>query len=211
MTGNFRAMYSRNGLGVVPRLPFLNGKSTTIQAGHPVVITTNATYTTSSYPVVRSLVAGDISASYQEGGSTAGILGFSLEDYVTTSGGVDSTQFVYSAKAGAAEPVLVIPSYHAGVPVDPTILYTKMMVALALPGVVFRGKLGGGGTTTATEALVNTKAGIDLNAGVYTVDTSESVKPLTIIGWDVNNTAYVYFEVQQTYCQLTTGVNYSSQ
>lgn len=211
MTGNFRAVYAQPGLGTIPRAAYLNGKSTTIQGGHPVVITTNATYTTASNPVVRSLVAADVSASYQEGGSTAGILGFACHDAQTTSGGVASTQFVYSLKGASAEPTLALPSYGMGQPADGNIGYTNIMVWLALPGTVFRGKLGGGGTTTASNLLVNVAAGIDISGTTYTVDTSESVKPLVIIGWDPSATGYVYFQVKAAYCQILTGVDFTSQ
>lgn len=211
MTGNMRAMYSRLGLGVVPRRGYLNGKSTTINGGDLVVMTTNATYTTASNPVVRSLVQGDINALYAQG-SAAGILGVALHDAVTTSGGVASTQFVYSAKAAAAEPVQNIPSYGMGQPADTNISYTNIMVALALPDTIFRGKLSSANSGTATMSNVYLgPAGFLISSSAFYLDTNATTKIVDIIGWDPSNTSYAFFTFLPAYCQLLTGVWYTSQ
>jgi hypothetical protein len=195
MTSNFRAMTNRI-RGIYPRKGFLNGKSTTIQGGEPVILVTDAALTTASNPVLRSVVADDI-ADFADS-PVIGFMGFALHDAVTDSSGFAGTQNVYASKASAAEPRRVIPSYGAGQPMDPNISYSTMMVALAYPGTIFRGKLKSG---TASNLLLGL-AGLDLTAGVYTVDPSATTKIFSVVGWDPSNTAYVYFEVISTYCQI---------
>lgn len=189
----------------------LNAKSETINVGDPLVLTTDSDETTGSTPVARVLLAADVSASYQEGGATAGIYGFAAASAVTDASGVASSAPAYANKLASAEPTLQVPTYGASIDVDPNIGYTRIKTFVAHPHIVFRGKLGGGGTTTASAALIGTSAGIDIASGVFTVDTSESVKPLTIVGWDQSNPAYVFFTVKPAYCQALTGVLYTSQ
>ena len=189
-----------------------NAKSSTIVYGAPVVLTTKSTLTTASNPVVRTLLAADIAAFYKEGTPVAGILGFSLADAVTDSSGVAGIQPAISGKAAAAEPILPIPTYGFGIPVDPNILYTELPVAVAIPGMVFRGKLKTGAATNLSLG----PAGIDLTSSVFTVDPSATTKILTVVGWDqlgpIGSTVNtVYFEVMPAYCQYLTSVVYSTQ
>jgi hypothetical protein len=205
MTGNLRAVTTFNGIGDPPLRPYLNAKSTTIQGGDWVVVTTAAADTTASNPVVRTLIQDDIDDLYES--PIAGVLGIAKHDAVTTSGGVASTQWVYASKAAAAEPTTAIPSYGMGQPPDPNISYTQMMVFVATPDVIYRGKLASG--QTGSNLLLGTTAGITITAALFTVDTGATTKILNIVGWDPSNTAFVYFTVQAAYCQLLTSVAYA--
>lgn len=193
----------------------LGAKSAVTNPFDPVVLTTAAAQTTSSNPVARKLLAADVTASYLEGGAKAGIYGFAGQEHYSNSSGVASTQAVPSSISAAGQPILPLPNYGAGIDADPTIGYSRLKIYLATPENVFKGKLGGGGDLTATNAHKNTKAGIDISGSgstaIYTVDTSESVKPLIIIGFDEVDPTWVYFTVDPLYCQSRTGVNYSTQ
>jgi len=190
-----------------------NAKSSTILWGEPVCISTASGLTTASNPVARTLLAADIAALYLQGSPIAGIFGFCTEEAVTSSGGVANTQTgVYSGKSASAEPISNIPSYGFGLPPDPNISYSELQIAIAYPGQVFRGALKTGTASNLSLGL----AGIDLTSSTFTVDPSATTKILNIIGWDqqvpIGGTInHVYFEVLPAYCQILTGVNYSSQ
>jgi len=208
-TGNFAADYSALNNGVPPRLGFPNGKSTTIQGGEPVVLTTASALTTASNKVVRTLLAADIAALYQDGSSNVcGILGFACHDAVTNSSGVANQQHVYSGKSALGEPTFALPSYGLGQPADTNIGYTEIMVWIADPNTVFKGKLIS--TSTASNLLIG-PAGIDLTSGVFTVAPSATTKILDIIAWDPSDTTYVWFTVKAAFCQLQTMFPYTAQ
>lgn len=206
---NFEYAYNRN--GKVPFIEYaLNAKSATVKAGDPLVRSYHADISTASNPVVRRLTAADITADYLQT-AKAGIYGFAAHDFITNSSGVPSTPTSYANKAASADPIYALPSYGSGLAVDPTISYGQAKVYVATPDMVFRGKLGGGGTTTMSNVLVGTLAGIDIAAvTTFTIDTSEPDKVIIIVGWDQIDTAYCYFSVVGEYCQALNGVNYST-
>ncbi len=193
---------------------YIGHKSAVDNVGDPLVLTTAAAETTSSYPVARKLLAADVTASYLQGGVIGGLLGFLAASYYSTSGGAPTSQPAAGSASAAGQPVLQIPQYGAGIPVDENISYGKMKVWVADDSAEFWGKLGGGGTTTATAALVGTRAGIDISGSgstaIFTVDTSESSKPLQITGWDPLDTTRVKFKVLKSFQQIE-GVPYTSQ
>ena len=184
-----------------------NAKSSTINAGDPVVISTKSTLNTASMPVARSLLAADISASLQEGGSTCGVYGVAAFYAKTDANGVANSQDVYSGKKASAEPILALPSIGAGHQPESTNSYTKLKVFLFTPNNVFWGKLK---TGSASSASINARVGLDLTSTTYTVDTAASLKTATIVGWDPSDTTKVLFTMDSAYCQSITGVNFST-
>lgn len=191
----------------------LNGKSRTLYGFDPVVLSSHSgVISASSGPAIRHLAAADVSASYQEGGANAGVFGFlASEGGTVDSSGIMGTRPVPSSKLSTKEPNFMMPTYAFGLTPDPNTGYTLVPVYYAIPGIQFKCKLGGGGTLVGSNALIGTKAGIDISGTTFTLDTSETVKPLNIVDWDPNDTTYVWAEVDVDYCQYLTGVNYTTQ
>lgn len=191
-----------------------------VMAGDWVVITTNTNHTTSSYPVVRPLVAADKTAHYQQGTPIAGLLGVAEMGAQTDANGFASAPIVPANVATSAIPIYNLPTVPTGYKVDPNIGYSRIVVTVAGSGNEFKGRLNSG---TATGALNGTLAGLILATSgtntTYTVDTAPSGGAiaggdacLIITKWDERDllNTLVYVRVVGAFAQPATGINYTT-
>ena len=195
--------------------------------GVPLCLSTYTGLTTSSMPVLRPLLPADITALFTQT-TVAGIYGFAKHGFKTDSSGIANKQSVYSGKSAYAEPISNVPSIGFSLNTEPTNGYTRSTTWLAVPGMRFWAKLYTG--LTASQALVETNAGIDITGSgttaspyVYTVNTAgnsiagtppgSDVKTLRIVDWDQYDPdkLKVLVEVRAAYCQSLTNVTYTAQ
>lgn len=191
----------------------------TIYNGDFTVKTTKTTLTANVVPVLRTLLAADVTATYQQTGSIAGIFGAACED-VTTNG---SGQAIQSpALGGIATGGQVIYSYgYDGLQaVDPNTSRSYTRVIEATGNMVFGIKLSAA-SAIGTPALLTTSAALLLTTtnGVtnFQVDTTNATTAvLVIVGINTSDALYgqkgceVFCQVLATYRQGTTNVLYTA-
>lgn len=195
--------------------------SQTLRDGDIVVFTTNATYTTSSIPVVRNLLAIDKAADYKQGTPIAGILGVVREPGISNSTGVvTSYPTLPTVNAGAA-PNYSFVGMSTGRPVDPATGRSRFEYYPFSSDSIFVAKLDAT-SANATPLLENTPCGLILtvsgNLITYTIDTNASAADqcLRILRCDESDPLYnngkgrVYVQAFGTFSQLTTAVNYTT-
>lgn len=198
---------SGNDRRLTPKIIYMPiGKSKTIAQGDALIRTTVAGATTGGKPVVRILTATDITTNaYIETAVTIGTIGVSLVDAVADSSGYAGTRVVPSGPAAASGVIYGLPTYPAGLAADAD-GFSMIPVALWGEGNRFRVKLKSG---TASQALVGTKAGIDLTSGVFTIDTAATTKTHKIVAWDDQDltASIVIVELLAVYDQYQLGLN----
>lgn len=190
----------------------------TINYGDMVVRTTKSTLTANAVPVFRTLLAADVTATYQQGGNIAGIYGMGMEDVTTNSSGQATSPPALGGIATGGQ--VVYPYGYDGLQaVDSNTSRSYTRVLEATGNMVFAAKL-----TTASAvgspALIQTAAALTLtgtNPTVFTVDTTGgSTNCIEIVGINTSDSNYglhgceVFFVVLPTYRQGTTNVLYTS-
>jgi len=207
-------------VGVPPTAPYLLGKSQTIYAGDVVCLTTNATYSASTIPVQRDLLAADVSANYQQGGSNVGVLGFCMDDVIVNSNYQATTGPAFGGVANGSQ-VIYPYTYDGLIAVDPNTTRGYGRVCLFDQENIYAAKLSAA-SAAGTLALVNTLAAFLLTTSggitTYTIDTTgASTNILRIVGVNTSDPLYgavgceVFFQILGAYEQSLTGLQYTSQ
>jgi hypothetical protein len=191
-----------------------------VMAGDIVVLTTNSNHTTSSYPVVRPLVAADKTAHYQQGTPIAGLLGVAEMSAQTDTNGFASAPVTPANLAASAIPIYALPTVPSGFDVDPNIGYSRIVISLFDQNNEFKANLNSG---TTSGALNGTQAGLILATSgtnsTYTIDTAPSGGAiaggdacLLITKWDERDPSQkaVYVKCHPSFQQGNTGVNYTT-
>ena len=191
----------------------------TIYNGDFVVKTTKSTLTANVVPVVRTLLAADVTATYQQTGAIAGIFGLALEDVTTNPSGQATSPPAIGGIATGGQ--VVYPYGYDGLQaVDPNTLRNYTRVIEATGAMVFAIKLSAA-SAVGTPALVGTSAALLLTTvnGITTfnVDTTNATTAvLQIVGINTSDPLYgakgceVFCLVLPAYRQGTTNVLYSS-
>lgn len=190
----------------------------TVYSGDAVVKTTKSTLTANVVPVIRTLLAADVTATYQQGGSIAGIWGMACEDVTTNSSGqaIQSPTLGNIATGGS---VIYPYSYDGLQAVDSNTVRSYTRVIQATGNMVFAAKLTAA-SAVGTPALITTNAALTLTGTApttFTVDTTGgSTNCIQIVGINTSDPNYgahgceVFFVILPTYRQGDTGVLYTS-
>lgn len=191
----------------------------TISYGDFVVRTTKSTLTANAVPVVRTLLAADVTAVYQQGGSIVGILGAAEEDVITNSSG----QAIAPAAIGNISTGGQV-NYPYGLDglqaPDPNTGRNYTRVIQATNGMIYGIKLSAA-SAAGTLALVGTTAALLLTTvgGIttFTVDTTKATTAvLQIVDVNTSDPLYgsvgceVFCVVLPTYQQGLTNLVYTS-
>lgn len=185
-------------------------------SGDFVVRTIKTTLTANVVPVIRTLLAADQAANYQQGGANAGILGLLCEDVITNSSG----QPLATPPPIANGASVIYPySYDGLLQLDPLTLRGQGRVIECSERMIYGIKLDAA-SAAGTMALVGTLAALKLTGTlptVFTVDTTAATtNVLRIIGINTSDPLYgavgceVFVQVLGAYCQSLTAVPYST-
>lgn len=198
----------------------LIGKSETVYAGDAVGQTTNATYSISSVPAIRKILAGDKTAHYKEGTPVAGIFGVAAWSGTSDANGRWSAfASVGGNQAGAGNYQFNV--MGQGVPTDPNTGQSRWWGYAAAQQNVFVCALDAT-ASNATPALNSTLAGLILTTSggitTFTIDTGAAAADqcLRIIKCDESDPLYgsakgrVFFQFLESFDQYFTAVNYST-
>lgn len=191
----------------------------TVYSGDFVVRTTKSTLTANAVPVVRTLLAADVTAVYQQGGSIVGILGAAEED-VTTNGSGQAIQSPALGGIATGGQVIYPYGYDGLQAVDPNTSRSYTRVTQATNGMVFGIKLSAA-SAAGTPALIGTTAALLLTTtnGItnFQVDaTKATTAVLQIVAINTSDPLYgavgceVFCVVLPTYQQALTALVYTS-
>jgi hypothetical protein len=183
-------------------------------------LTANAPGTSTPVPVLRTLLAADVTATYQQGGSICGIFG-AIEEDVTTNGSGQATSppaFGGIATGGQVQ----YPYGQAGLnQVDPLTARGQVRVLQATGANVYGIKLSAA-SAIGTPALIGKSVALLLTTlsngqTLFQVDTTNATTAvLEIVGINTSDPNYgaagceVFCVVLPTYRQGDLGVYYSS-
>lgn len=190
-----------------------NAKSTTINVGDLMALSSANAVTVNNMVVCRPVLSGDITGFYKDvSGNICGLLGISLAGSVTNSSGVPTGLPPTSGVSAFTQPALNVPAYALGIPPEPTNGYAMHPVLIFQPGQKFWGKLLIGNTTQANVGKIY---GVNLTAGVFAIDTTIVTTALgaicTITNWNPARNGWLEFQLPLTYCQFFTGFPYLAQ
>jgi hypothetical protein len=199
----------------------VTGISQTIQQGDAVALTTNATYSLSSVPALRKVLAADKTAHYLQGVPVAGIAGVAAYGIVTDANGRPSgTPALPATNFGGV--IYDFPGMASGIPNDTNTGQALMQYYAAHPQNVFFAALSAA-SAAATHALDDTLAGLLLTTvgGVttYALDTTAAAadKCVIILRPRESDPLYgavggsMFFQFVQSFDQTLNGVQYTSQ
>jgi hypothetical protein len=215
LTPSFYLANSLSGSGTPP--------AAYVQATDIVVLTTKSTLTSNAIPVVRMLLAADITALYQNGsGGICGLLGSAADDMISNSSGL--AQAPPTSLGGSQFPG----SYASLQYTDPQVGRSQGRVQVFDSNHFQLTPLyTGGGSVTLLGQYDGTLAGINISvtSGVttYTIDPNATTKCVAIYqanrsdpNWGklvAQNAAGpgVFWTVLPQYQQFLTKVNYTAQ
>jgi hypothetical protein len=215
LTPSFYLANSLTGSGVPP--------AAYVQATDIVCLTTATALTSNAIPVLRMLLAADITALYQNGsGGICGILGSAADDMISNASGY--AQAPPTSLGGFQSPG----SYASLQYTEPQVGRSQGRVQVFTSNHGFRMALyTGGGAITLTGQYNNTLAGIHISTTsgttTYTIDPNATTKCVQIVAADIGDPLYdtlvaqnaagphVYVKILPAYQQFNTGVNYSAQ
>lgn len=143
---------------------YIVGLSQQIVAGDVVVLTGVGGVTR-----VRKLTAADITNNFTESAVIKGILGIAAYDVATDANGVLTVPATPSYIAGGTRIILPLPSYGAGIDVDPVSGSPRLSVFLADASNEFLARVAG----AANAAVTVNSALQEIGVGIQVVNTTD--------------------------------------
>lgn len=195
------------------------GGGVTMYSGDFVVKTIKTTLTANVVPVLRTLLAADVTATYQQTGAICGIFGAIEEDVTTNSSGQATSPPAFGGIATGGQ--VVYPYGQAGLnPVDSNTGRGQVRVLQATGSNIYGIKLSAA-SAVGTLALIGKQVALLLTttSGVtlFQVDTTNATTAvLEIVGINTSDPNYglagceVFCTVLSTYRQGDLGIYYST-